>query len=162
MPRTLRRMVAASAVVMGCTWQGTPVPVGGELAGLEGKWVGGYSSVESGREGTITFELMAGADSAFGDVVMAPMQYQGGPQRDGLHPTAPERRGSELLKIAFVRAAGGGVRGRLEIYEDPVTGVRLRTTFLGRLRGGEIRGTYLTTAEGGNNVVRGEWSVRKQ
>src|SRR5690349_14697050 len=30
---------------LGCAWQGTPVPVTGELVGLTGEWEGTYSSV---------------------------------------------------------------------------------------------------------------------
>jgi len=40
--------------------------------GLTGEWAGDYSSVESGRSGSISFTLRAAGDSAFGDVVMIP------------------------------------------------------------------------------------------
>ena len=68
-----RRMViwAVPFVMVACA--PNPVPVLGtrtDIAALTGEWVGTYTSGESGREGSIVFQLEAGADTAQGDVMM--------------------------------------------------------------------------------------------
>lgn len=146
---------------LGCAWQGTPVPVAGDLAGLAGDWEGTYSSVETGRSGSITFALIAGTDSATGDVWMDTPQSQEIQTQDRMRPSAPRPHTSEALRIAFVRSAQGRVSGKLEPYRDPVTGEPLVTVFQGRLRGDEFRGTYLTRNESSGRVARGEWRVRR-
>jgi hypothetical protein len=152
----------ALALFAGCTWQGTPVPVAGDLRALEGEWNGTYGADLSGRTGTIHFVLTSTADSAFGDVLMdpsAPRDFQGsGPS---FLPPAP-RLTAVLLKISFVYAEGEEVTGRLDPYEDPITSERLRTTFRGIRRGDQITGTYTTLTEGSSRVVTGSWSVERR
>ena len=47
-----------------CVAPGTPVPVVGDIQLLAGRWEGSYQSEETGRMGSIAFELEAGTDSA--------------------------------------------------------------------------------------------------
>ena len=150
------------ALFAGCTWQGTPVPVAGDLRALEGEWDGTYGADLSGRTGTIHFVLTSTTDSAFGDVLMdpsAPRDFQGsGPS---FLPPAP-RLTAIPLKISFVRAEGDEVTGRLEPYEDPITSARLSTTFRGIRRGDVITGTYTTFTEGSGRMLTGSWSVERR
>ena len=155
-------LMAAALTGLGCAWQGTPVPVTGELAGLAGEWEGIYSSVETGRSGTISFKLDATTDSAFGDVWMgAPEQQQYARQHDAPQVVAARPRTAEPLTIAFVRAEPGRVAGRLEVYRDPVTGERLFTQFDGLQKGNEFHGTYQTRNDATGRVVRGDWTARR-
>jgi hypothetical protein len=150
------------ALVTGCTWQGTPVPVLGDLRALEGEWDGTYGADRSGRTGSIHFVLSSTADSAFGDVLMdpsTPRDFQGsGPS---FLPPSP-RLSAVMLTISFVRAEGDEITGRLEPYEDPITSDRLSTTFRGVRRGDLITGTYTTLTEGSSRVMTGSWSVERR
>jgi hypothetical protein len=150
------------AVIAGCTWQGTPVPVSGDLRALEGEWDGTYGADQSGRTGSIHFVLTSTTDSAFGDVLMdpsTPRDFQGsGPS---FLPPAP-RVTALPLKISFVRADGDEITGRLEPYEDPITSARLSTTFRGIRRGDLISGEYTTLTEGSGRIVTGTWSVERR
>ena len=82
------------------------------------------------------FRLEAGADTAYGDVVMIPRQ-----RREARLPVQdpstglPIPRTVEVLTIAFVRATDGGLSGRLTPYRDPECDCVLDTRFQGRIRG---------------------------
>jgi hypothetical protein len=161
---TLPRLAVACSLQIlagACTYQSTPVPVTGDTRMLEGKWEGTYSSEETGRTGSIVFELKAGTDSAWGDVLMLPAETRySAPARppDNLEPF---RRAGRLLVISFVRCEDGEVTGRLEPYQDPDTGERLYTTFEGKLKGKTFSGTFVTFAPGSGHRVGGKWSVRR-
>src|SRR6266568_4710460 len=119
-----------------CGASRSPVPVVGaatDVSALAGEWVGDYSSVESGRSGSITFTLRSATDSAFGDVIM----------------------------IRCVRVEQGRVSGTLDPYADPRTGERLLTTFRGELKGNTIAGTYTTRLPSGDTQT-GRWSVQRR
>jgi hypothetical protein len=118
------------------------VPVSGDpasIAALMGEWSGSYAGRESGRSGSIFFRLASDADSAYGDLLMAPagLEHALAEDRD---PTAPP----PLLTIQFVRAEGDVIYGQLGEYHDPVCGCRLKTTYTGRVAGDEIEGTFTT------------------
>lgn len=154
--------MATLLLASACLWHGTPVPVAGDFSRFAGEWDGTYSSIETGRSGSIIFQLIAGTDSAYGDVLMAPTQGQGAmtPQdqrRAGVAVPAPH-----ALRIAFVRSEGERVTGTLEPYPDPVTGEVLHTRFTGRLRGDEIKGTYSSLATVSGRLVTGDWSVKRK
>jgi hypothetical protein len=153
--------VVAALFGAGCTYQGAPVPVLGETSFLEGQWEGTYSSERSGRTGSILFQLKAGTDSAYGDVVMVPGQLES--MRVSTMPDIPvaSRKLARALRISFVRCEEGQVTGRLDPYEDPDTGERIYTTFEGRLRGDTFRGTFLTFYPGSNHQLGGKWSVKR-
>ena len=158
------RIVVGLAVALtglGCAWRGTPVPVTGDLAGLAGEWEGMYSSVETGRSGTLSFKLDAATDSAFGDVWMGVAEQQNPRQHDAPQVVTARPRMSEALTIAFVRADDGRVSGRLEVYRDPVTGDRLFTQLDGVQKGDEFHGTYQTRNGVTGRVARGEWTARR-
>ena len=116
-------LAVVAVVAVGCSGAPAPVPVVGapsDLEQLAGEWGGDYRGETSGRSGSMVFKLSAGADTASGDVVMIPRERR--PERlPTQDPSAglPIARAPEVLSIAFVRAAGGGVSGRLVPYRDP-------------------------------------------
>lgn len=157
-PGVLALLLAGSA----CAWQGTPVPVAGDIRLLEGEWDGTYSSDQTGRTGSIVFHLKAGTDSAYGDVLLLParLDYARPPNL----PESPEplRRPGRLLTISFVQCEAGEVTGRLDPYEDPETGERIYSTFDGRLKGNTIRGTFVTFYPGSGLRISGKWVVERK
>ena len=164
--------VTAAGVLAACGAPSPPVPVGGTAADLNelaGEWSGEYSSIESGRSGSIVFRLKAGTDSATGDVMMSAMtagprgEDPGPPDvaahaADPLHPaTAP----AHVIPIRFVGIEGGRVSGRLAPYIEPTCNCRLSTVFEGRLSGDKLEGTYITTLPEGQ-VQHGRWAVTRK
>lgn len=156
-----------SVVIGGCATVPAPVPVVGDEAGLgqlTGEWGGEYRGETSGRSGSIVFKLAAGADTAFGDVVMIPRQ-----RRESRLPVQdpstglPTPRTPEVLSIAFVRAQDGGLSGSLNLYRDPDCDCLLITRFQGRIRGDVIEGTFTSMpAEGGPTQMQtGTWKVTR-
>lgn len=158
-------LVALAAIVAGCASVPAPVPVVGDAADLgrlAGQWGGEYQGVTSGRSGSIVFKLAAGADTAYGDVVMIPRE-----RRDDRRPAQDPSAGlaipltPQVLSIAFVRATDGMLTGRLAPYRDPDCECMLTTRFQGRLRGDVIEGAFSSTPEGGGPVQTGTWKVRR-
>ena len=161
MPVARTALILSALALVGCGWQGTPVPVSGDLAGLAGEWEGMYSSVETGRSGTLSFKLDAATDSAFGDVWMGVAEQQDVRQHDAPRVVTARPHPAEALQIAFVRARGGRVTGRLEPYQDPVTGERLFTVFDGARDGDEFHGTYTSRNEVTGRVAHGDWTAHR-
>lgn len=158
-----RISMVVAAVVLGtsCTYQGSPVPVAGDTRLLEGEWEGTYTSDQTGRTGSILFSLKAGTDSAYGDVLMIPARADlVGPLTV---PPIPEqaRRMTRVLRISFLRCDEGQVTGWLDPYDDPETGEQIHTTFEGRLKGNELRGTFSTFYPGSPQVLGGTWWVKR-
>ena len=159
--------VFAVAVILGlptlaCASASGPVPLSGDpadIAALEGEWAGEYHAYEAhGRSGTLFFRLEVGADTATGDVLM----HVAGAETAGTIPIDDPWRGvaeSKVLTITFVRAAGGSVFGRLDPYEDPLCGCEMRTTFMGRIQGNLIEGTYTAEHINGGDRTDGSWRV---
>ena len=164
-PRSIAVVIGGLAAACAAAPQ-TPVPLAGtvgDLAALTGHWEGAYSSVETGRSGTISFTLTASRDSAFGDVVMIPHGL--GRPLQTWNKSAPSAGAasprSSVLTINFVRVAQGRVTGRLAPYADPETGVQLFTAFEGQLRGDVIEGTYTTRAARSRDNQTGQWKVTR-
>ena len=158
-------LLAIAAIVAGCASVPAPVPVVGDAADLgrlAGEWGGDYQGETSGRSGSIVFKLAAGADTAYGDVVMIPRERLASrpPTQDpsaGLAiPLTPQ-----VVSIAFVRAADGMLTGRLAPYRDPDCDCVLITRFQGRLQGDAIEGSFSSTPESGGAVQTGTWKVRR-
>ncbi len=158
------------ALAAACMAPPAPVPLIGEspdLAKLVGKWEGEYSSSATGRSGSIVFELAAVGDTAAGEVVMIPRGWS-----RPLRVTRPmdERPAEplglttdpELLRIEFVRIDGGRVSGTLSPYTDPDCGCTLRTTFVGRLDGDVIAGTFVSRHVEGGTTQSGRWKVERR
>lgn len=158
-----RISLAAVALVIGsgCTWHGAPIPVMGDARMLQGEWEGSYLSRESGRSGSIMFQLKAGADSAYGDIVMIPAHAEEiGPARVPQMMT-DSRKSPRVLRISFVQCGGRDVTGVLDPYQDPDTGEQVHTRFIGQLKGDELSGTFATTYPGGVHRLAGTWTVKR-
>lgn len=158
---------AACAVlaVSACAANPSPVHVVGtssEMTALTGSWTGEYSSVETGRSGSIEFTLKAGTDTAFGDVVMVPRALAPAPSEPrtavGAIPPAPQ-----VLQIAFVRVATHVVSGTLNPYKSPDCGCMLTTVFRGTITTDRIEGTF-TTAHSDQMAPqqKGTWWVTRK
>ena len=159
-------LMVIALVLAGCSTAPAPVPVVGtpaDLGALAGEWGGAYQGQTSGRSGSIVFKLAAGADTAYGDVVMIAHQRRESrlPVQD---PSAglPIARTPEVLSIAFVRAAGGGVSGRLIPYRDPECDCLVDTRFEGRLRGNVIEGTFWSRHIERGEIQTGTWKVTRK
>jgi hypothetical protein len=160
-------MTALAAALAACAGPPTPVPVvgaAGDVAQLAGEWQGDYSSVETGRSGSIFFHIVAGTDSSHGDVLMDPAVV--GRQRVVGDPTAAAQaavRPGQAIGITFVRVAGGRISGRLDPYTDPDCNCPLYTTFEGARVADTLEGTYSSHHETGAYTQHGRWRVvRKQ
>ena len=150
----------AAVTLAACNGPSTPVPVSGDIAQLRGEWRGDYSSAQSGRSGTIIFHLDATSDTAHGDVLMVPPDPIG-PQPDpGNVPKGMPSR-PQPLTISFVRAAGGGITGRLDPYRDPECGCLLTTTFTGRVTGDVVEGTFVSFHQEMGRKTEGRWRAQR-
>ncbi|HKQ58232.1 MAG TPA: hypothetical protein VJY35_10235 [Candidatus Eisenbacteria bacterium] len=158
-------VLAVTLVVVGCSRTQEAVPVTGtpaDLRALTGEWGGDYHGEQTGRSGSIVFKLAAGADTAYGDVVMIAHDRRESrlPSQD---PSAglPIARTPEVVTISFVRAAAGTITGQLAPYKDPECDCMVDTRFEGRLRGDRIEGTFLSRRERGE-IVNGTWKVTRK
>jgi hypothetical protein len=159
-------VLTLSLTIIGCSSAPAPVPVVGapqDLRQMTGEWGGEYQGETSGRSGSIIFQLAAGADTAYGDVVMISHQRSASrmPEQD---PSAglPMARTPDVLSIAFIRADGGGVHGRLAPYRDPDCGCELDTRFEGRIHGDVMEGTYTSRPVDGGKEQVGTWKVKRK
>jgi hypothetical protein len=154
-------MLAAGA----CSLAPAPVPVLGapaDLRHLAGDWGGDYQGSATGRSGSIVFHLTASSDTASGDVVMIPRQARGPGAGQAPAMGIPVPRTGEVLSIAFVRASGDTVSGRLRPYHDPECDCMLNTTFEGRIHGDVIEGRYTSMRAEGGPTQTGTWKVKRK
>jgi hypothetical protein len=152
-----------AALSGGCASQNPapPVPVqGASVSALSGRWTGEYSSTDTGRTGSIVFELRSGDKVAHGDVLMKPKVDAGGSTLPG--SDNPLRGMPQVLDIDFVDATGGTVRGTIVPYRDPACDCMVQTTFVGRVSGDTIEGTFTTNPQNAGNVTTGRWKVTRE
>ena len=163
-----RIILALSVAAAGCAWRQTPVPLAADAQSLDrltGSWAGEYISSQTGRSGSITFELAPQDNSAYGDIVMmARPQNIDVPPAERRTVVSIARPVMEPLKIRFVRAEGGPITGTLDPYKDPDCGCTLITTFEGTFTSdNRIEGTFHSR---GNDIAHipaeGKWSVTRQ
>jgi hypothetical protein len=159
-------VTAATVLAAGCSGPQTPVPVVGsplDLQRLAGEWLGEFSSVQTGRHGSIVFHLIAGTDSAHGDVLMDPVVW-GWPTRGGdpNQPTTAPTQMPRAIDISMVRVSGNAVNGRLAPYNDPTCDCPLFTVFEGRLVADTLEGTYTSRHQAGGPTQSGHWRVVRQ
>ena len=162
----LSACMALALAIAGCSGAPAPVPMVGapaEIAQLAGEWGGNYRNDTNGRVGSIVFTLSAGADTAYGDVVMIPRERRAErmPTQDPSQGL-PVSRAPEVLSIAFVRAAGGGVSGQLVPYRDPECDCRVTTRFQGHVHRNIIEGTFDSRHVEKNETQTGTWKVKRK
>ena len=68
----------------------------------------------------------------------------------------------QVLTINFVNASGGEVKGTIDPYHDPACNCELTTTFVGRITGSTIEGTFTSDAGGAAPVTSGRWKMTRQ
>jgi hypothetical protein len=162
----MRRLLCVfiAALLAACHYQPQVVPLAGDagdLRQLAGRWEGNYTGIESGRTGSITFEISARGDSAFGDVLLT-VPGNLGP----IVPVDPRdvhlahASSAQVLNVMFVRVAGGAVRGTLEPYRAPDCGCVVHTIFTGRVHGDRITGRFVTLLDD-NREQNGTWHVAR-
>src|SRR5258708_38237808 len=126
-------IASLTAALAACAAPSPPVPVVGapsDVAQLAGEWEGQYSSVETGRSGSIFFHIAPGKDSSHGDVLMDPAVI--GLRRAAGDPTAggqPHARSGQAVGITVVRGTCGRGAGPLVPYTYPARNVPAETTF---------------------------------
>jgi hypothetical protein len=165
----LLAVIAGTTAALACASKPTPISVAGDStdrASLAGKWVGEYSSPSTGRSGSIVFNLSPSGDAANGDVVMVPRGYGRALQPynigtnasgAGVQNTTP----SQVLTIKLVRVSGDTVSGVLDAYRDPECDCPVQTTFVGRLNGDTIEGTFSTSSRQAAGPQTGTWRVKR-
>ncbi len=167
-PNRLAAIFAAAALASACSSTSKnpapPVPVqGSDVSALAGRWVGEYSSEATGRTGSIVFELKKGDKVAHGDVLMVPKSGKPGepePKLPGMNETL--RTMPQVLNISFVSATEGVLRGTMDPYRDPSCECEVQTTFIGRLSGDTVEGTFMTTPSGSGTITTGRWKMTRQ
>lgn len=161
--------MALLVLLTGCARMRTPVPLAGDETSinmLTGRWAGDYKSEETGRSGSITFDLSGDDNSAYGDILMVarPSAIQMPVfERQAVSEQIP-RSNVEPIKVRFVRAQGGRIIGTLEPYKDPDCGGTLTTTFEGEFTSPDkIDGTFHSRgSDFGHIPADGKWSVTRQ
>jgi hypothetical protein len=68
----------------------------------------------------------------------------------------------QVLRIDFVSAAGGVLTGTMAPYRDPDCDCEVQTTFVGRLSGNTIEGTFTTTPSGNAPITTGRWKMERK
>lgn len=152
-------VVLALSLAVGCAGPSTPIPVEGDVQILVGEWTGEYASPQTGRVGSISFTLAAGADTASGDILMVPTNA--GPP-ESLDQRDPNYRPPRLLRVSFVRCEGRQVTGWIDPYPDPDTGEMVRTTFDGTVENGTITGSFTSYVDHAGRRITGTWKVKRK
>jgi hypothetical protein len=131
----------------------------GELGALAGEWTGTYWSAATGRRGVIRFQLQADTGAAWGDVWMSPADVSRGPSGEVGHGGGA----AQPLQIRFVRVDDADtVSGTIEPYTDPECDCMLSTTFVGKIDGGRIEGTYTSRGGTAHAVTSGQWEAQRR
>ena len=141
-------LAALAATLVACGGAGHTVPVEGkdeEVGLLAGKWEGTYTGTESGRQGSVQFDLALGNHAAEGQVIM----------NTGAGPGTP-------LEIKFVRMNKGQISGKIRPYTDPGCNCLVETEFTGAVTGNTMEGVFITHPQGSDQAQKGRWeAVRK-
>lgn len=160
-------VLALALSTAACGWRRTPVPIiseSGSTGLLVGSWAGDYSSAETGRSGSISFELASEKDTAYCDVVMMPAVQNLKIATDPTESSAVRQPPSaQPLKIRFIRLGEGRITGTLEPYVDPDCGCTVSTTFIGKFSApNKVEGTYVTTGSDSNRSTKGQWKATRK
>jgi hypothetical protein len=158
--RTRHAALIIPLLLGACAAPGAPIPVKGDAQVLAGRWSGIYSSNETGRSGSIMFTLVAGSDTASGDVLMIP-NWPGPYYISQYVPPDETVSSPEPLRIQLVRVFGHQVAGQLAPYTDPDCECEVTTIFSGRLEGNSLLGVFHTYHPDGRTRT-GEWRVERQ
>ncbi|MEO8563347.1 MAG: hypothetical protein ABI601_14785 [bacterium] len=163
----MRRTIATLALLSaaGCqSQQFMPVQLQGDplsISSLAGMWVGEYWGAAAGRGGSLTFTLRSGSDSLYGDVTMVDPAGQAIRAADTPDAHRTHMGASQQLRIDFVAVHADSVRGTLEPYVAPDCQCIVSTTFVGQMRGSEMKGTF-ATSNAGRVRAEGTWEMHRK
>lgn len=163
MHRALSAVLAVSLVTGCSTTSQRPVQLQGDpasLARLAGSWSGQYWGGTGGRGGSLSFTLRSGSDSLYGDVSMVDPRGQTIRAADAAGVHATHVASPQQLRIDFAAIRGDSVRGVLEPYIAPDCECTANTTFVGQVRGNEIKGTFQTRSAG-RVQAEGAWEMKR-
>jgi len=143
-------MFSMCVLMVGCAANGKSVEVKGPVEDrvvLAGEWKGVFKGTQTGREGTVEFNLGMGRHHAEGQVMMYPSE---------------DRSKAQPLKIRFVTVKNGEVTGKITPYMDPRCKCEVRTEFSGHLSGDSIEGSFVTHIPAASQKQSGTWVVYRQ
>jgi hypothetical protein len=153
----------ALALLSACSHRSTPVRLQGDpvsIAWLGGAWQGEYWSASSSGRGSLRFYLESGTESVVGEIAMVD------PAGHVIHPADRADvhrlhvRTTQLLHIDFVAVRADTIRGVLEPYVAPECACIVSTTFVGKVLGNEVTGTFET--HGGSGLrTDGFWRMTR-
>lgn len=163
--RRLPALFLSATLAAACSSGAPPAPVAlmASAAAIEqmvGSWRGDYTSGASGRSGVIRFEVAAAErTTAAGEVTMFSDPLAGESDAPGR-----DQPRSRVLSIRFVALRGDQttVVGALEPYRDPECSCLLSTSFVGRMDGDRIEGTFISHGGPGHPVATGRWQVDRR
>jgi len=118
-----------------------------DLTLLAGKWEGTYEGAQSGRKGTVSFDLYTGNRVAEGKVMMNALA-------DPTH--------ARELSIKFMQIGGRKLTGNIDAYSDPTCNCMVETEFIGTLKGDLISGVFHTGPQGAPKSAGGTWSATRK
>jgi hypothetical protein len=149
--------------LVGCTWiagQPAPVRVQGEsrdIRQLAGTWRGEFHNAQTGRVGTIFFDLRGDSDTAYGNVTfdrVVPI----GVCTDMARPQATSRTVVPVvLRFGALATSRGSLGGWLEAYRDPDLSCWMDTWFEGRLVRDTLEGSFFSRRTDTDTVRAGTW-----
>jgi hypothetical protein len=137
-----------------------------DRSALVGKWTGEYSSADTGRSGSIVFELKSGDKAdAQGDVLMWPKGSKNAmaPSEVKALPEDQLKTMPQILSVSFVESKGKFVTGTMDPYIDPDCDCQVRTTFGGSIDGDVIIGEFtIERVDHPGKAAKGKWKVTRQ
>jgi hypothetical protein len=161
-----RTFTVGLAVVLAASCRSVPqapVQLQGDtrsIASLAGSWTGEYWGGAGGRGGSLAFALRSGSDSLYGDVTMIDPRGQTIRAADPSDVHSQHVRSPQQLRIDFVAVQADSVRGVLEPYVAPDCDCVVSTTFVGRVQGNRIAGTFVTRNTG-RVLAQGSWEMKR-
>ncbi len=164
--------LAAAALSAACSSPPNPAPEVPVEAGtkqdrsaLVGKWSVEYSSPDTGRSGSIVFELKKGdKQNAQGDVLMWPKGSKAlAPSEVKALPEDQWKTMPQILGISFVQSKGNYITGTMDPYMDPDCSCEVHTTFGGSIDGDVIVGEFtIERIDHPGRAAKGKWKVTRQ
>ncbi len=172
LPGAALAALSLAALSAACSSPPNPAPVvpveaatKADRTALVGKWTGEYSSADTGRSGTIVFELKSGEKAdAQGDILMWPKGSRAlAPSEVKALPEEEWKTMPQILQISFVESKGNYVTGTIDPYMDPDCSCEVRTTFGGSIDGDVIVGEFtIERLDHPGKPAKGKWKVTRQ
>lgn len=157
---SIRLAAAATLVLATCASTPEKVPVAGSPGSLNGSWHGEFNSESTNRSGTIHFNLLAGQDSATGDVLMVSQEWSNRGSRYW-ETNPPNIQQPTLLRINFVNISDTMIRGTMEPYHDDLCDCTVKLVFEGVVAWDVIEGMYQARYSTGALAFEGTWRVNR-